>query len=41
MPSTDFSVGDIEKYVGGSIGGIILLYLTYRAVTYIFNRPSE
>lgn len=41
MPSTDFSVGDIEKYVGGSIGGIILLYLTYRVGTYFFNRPSE
>lgn len=31
----------IEGIIGGSIGGIVLLYLVYRGVTYIFNRPSE
>ncbi len=31
----------IEGIIGGSIGGIVLLYLVYRGVTYIFNRPPE
>lgn len=34
------STGEIEAIIGGSIGGIILLYAVYRGVTYIFNRPS-
>jgi hypothetical protein len=34
------STGEIEGIVGGSIGGIILLYAVYRGVIYIFNRPS-
>jgi hypothetical protein len=34
------SAGEIEGIIGGSIGGIILLYVVYRGVTYLFNRPS-
>lgn len=43
-PTTDalggLSTGEIEGIIGGSIGGIILLYVVYRGVTYLFNRPS-
>lgn len=31
----------IEAIIGGSIGGIITLFLVYRGVTYFFNRPSN
>lgn len=34
------STGEIEGIIGGSIGGILLIYAVYRGVTYIFNRPS-
>lgn len=38
--SSELSSGEIEAIVGGSIGGIIMLYLLYRGAIYIFNRPS-
>lgn len=34
------STGEIEGIIGGSIGGVILLYAVYRGMTYIFNRPT-
>jgi hypothetical protein len=34
------STDAVEGIIGGSIGGIILLYVGYRAAAYIFNRPT-
>jgi hypothetical protein len=38
--SVSLSTEAIEGIIGGSIGGIILLYAAYRGATYIFNRPT-
>ena len=38
--SGSLSTDAIEGIIGGSIGGILLLYAAYRGVTYIFNRPT-
>lgn len=38
--SEGLTPGEIEGIVGGSIGGVLLLYAVYRVVTYAFNRPS-
>lgn len=35
------SMGEIEGIVGGTIGGVLLLYLVYRFTTSFFNRPTD
>ena len=37
----NLSTEQIEGIIGGSIGGIVLLIILYRGITYIFNRPSN
>lgn len=38
--SLSLSTEAIEGIIGGSVAGILFAYAVYRAVTYIFNRPT-
>jgi hypothetical protein len=35
------SMDQIEGIIGGTIGGLLLLFVVYRGVTYFFNRPTD
>jgi hypothetical protein len=38
--SMSISTETLEGIIGGSIGGILLIYMAYRGVQYIFHRPT-